>query len=544
MTYRIKDWRIWATTLGVVLITVLVLWLTVFAGTNDTSFTATGYSDVIRFQADGVATLQVRIFDLSGKEVWDSGVVSGDTIDWDRRNDTGERLAYGAYIYSAQGWNASGDLIFQKNGKLALMPGDQVQLQEAPAVSLPQSDDVLTPFRDEPFTFQPMAVNVDHSTESWAFGQVGIGTTNPLVVLDVLGAHVSGTGLARFKGSEQYGFMTLDTTTAGGEAGFLVNLTGILVGQFGARASDNAVYIKNRAYGTADVVTIASSGEVGIHASSPAVTLDVVGAHVSGTGLARFKGSEQYGFMTLDTTTAGGEAGFLVNLTGILVGQFGARASDNAVYIKNRAYGIADVVTITSTGNVGIGTTSPGAKLEIEASTGDLIAAYNNSNRVFVVKRTGEVRADGAYYSGMGDFHTGNADVAERINTSEWVDAGYVVEIDPEHPGFFRKSSYPYSTKVAGIISTSPGVILGNSFDEATDDWEDNRPVLAITGRVPCKATAENGAIEIGDLLVASSTPGIAMKSDPGKAIGAVIGKAMEPLKEGEGTIVVQVMLR
>jgi len=116
-----------AATLGIV-ISLLVL------GGPERDFTATAYSDVIRFQAEGVATLQVRIFDLSGKEVWDSGMVSGDIVDWDRRNDTGERLAYGAYIYSAQGWNASGDLNFQKNGKLALMPGDTVQLQAAPAV--------------------------------------------------------------------------------------------------------------------------------------------------------------------------------------------------------------------------------------------------------------------------------------------------------------------------------------------------------------------------------------------------------------------------
>jgi hypothetical protein len=132
----------------------------------------------------------------------------------------------------------------------------------------------------------------------------------------------------------------------------------------------------------------------------------------------------------------------------------------------------------------------------------------------------------------------------ERINVSEWVGPGNVVEIDPEHPGFFRKSTSAYSKKVAGIISTSPGVILGNNFDEATDDWDDNRPVLAVTGRVPCKVSAENGPIEIGDLLVASSTPGVAMKGNPEEAMGAVVGKAMEPLKKGEGAIVVQVMLR
>ena len=147
-------------TLGIV-ISLLVL------GSSERDFTATAYSDVIRFQADGVATLQVRIFDLSGKVIWDSSVISGGIVDWDRNNDFGERLAYGAYIYSAQGWNAQGDLIFQKNGKLALMPGDKVQLQAAPVVTTSQSDDGLAPFRDDPSTFQPMAVNVDHSRESW-----------------------------------------------------------------------------------------------------------------------------------------------------------------------------------------------------------------------------------------------------------------------------------------------------------------------------------------------------------------------------------------
>jgi len=143
------------------------------------------------------------------------------------------------------------------------------------------------------------------------------------------------------------------------------------------------------------------------------------------------------------------------------------------------------------------------------------------------------------------DFNTGSADVAERINASEWVEPGNVVEIDPEHPGFFRrKSTAAYSTKVAGIISTSPGVILGNNFDEEKDNWEDNRPVLAVTGRVPCMVSTENGPIAIGDLLVASSTPGVAMKGDSEQAMGAVVGKAMEPLEEGTGEIMAQVTLR
>ena len=144
MKRSVRRRRIGLLSLVLIAVAGIAVALVVFAGTNDAQFTATGYSDVIRFQAEGVATLQVQIFDLSGKAVWDSGVVSGDTIDWDRNNDLGERLAYGAYIYSAQGWNAQGNLNFQKNGKLALMPGDKVQLQQAPMVD----NSTLAPFED------------------------------------------------------------------------------------------------------------------------------------------------------------------------------------------------------------------------------------------------------------------------------------------------------------------------------------------------------------------------------------------------------------
>jgi hypothetical protein len=201
------------------------------------------------------------------------------------------------------------------------------------------------------------------------------------------------------------------------------------------------------------------------------------------------------------------------------------------------------------TGLLSVGTTTTAAtdKLTIEGATGNLIACYPSASRaagaaVFVVKSTGEVRADGAVYAAS--FNTGSADVAERINTSEWVEAGDVVEIDPDHTGFFRKSADPYSRRVAGIISTSPGVILGNSTDPETGDWDDNRPVLAITGRVPVRVTTENGPIQVGDLLVASSAPGVAMRGDPAAAVGCVVGKAMEPFAEGEGVVVAQVMLR
>ncbi len=55
----------------------------------------------------------------------------------------------------------------------------------------------------------------------------------------------------------------------------------------------------------------------------------------------------------------------------------------------------------------------------------------------------------------------------------------------------------------------------------------------------------ENCEIAAGDLLVSSSTPGHAMKgTDRSRMLGAVVGKALEPLREGNGVIQVLVTLQ
>ncbi len=46
-----------------------------------------------------VEDLQVTIYDLAGKKVFTSGWQPGPTLLWDLRNDDGERLANGAYIF-------------------------------------------------------------------------------------------------------------------------------------------------------------------------------------------------------------------------------------------------------------------------------------------------------------------------------------------------------------------------------------------------------------------------------------------------------------
>ena len=60
-----------------------------------------------------------------------------------------------------------------------------------------------------------------------------------------------------------------------------------------------------------------------------------------------------------------------------------------------------------------------------------------------------------------------------------------------------------------------------------------------------CKVDADIAPIKGGDLLTTSPTKGHAQKvQDAGKAIGAILGKALGPLKKGKGKIPVLVTLQ
>lgn len=172
-------------------------------------------------------------------------------------------------------------------------------------------------------------------------------------------------------------------------------------------------------------------------------------------------------------------------------------------------------------------------------SGGNILVGAVNGAHMFRVDGTGKGFFDGG-------TQVGGADFAERVAVAPTLDAyepGEVLAVDPAGKRQLKLVSKPYSTLVAGIYSTKPGVLATTrSIREASLASE---VPLAIVGIVPCKVTSENGAIKPGDLLVSSSTPGYAMKgSDRRKMIGAVVGKALEPLAGKRGVIDVLVTLQ
>ena len=244
-------------------------------------------------------------------------------------------------------------------------------------------------------------------------------------------------------------------------------------------------------------------------------------------------------------------------------------------------------LTVTTSGSVGIGTTSPSAALEV--ANGDvridnhrlLLDSGSGTNYGLLNVQSGlpgisfgngpflygfDGGALGAVspntvclswdYSGNVWVSNncsvatlsirGGADLAEPFNITSGKDEvieGAVVVIDDQNPGHLKLSNSPYDTHVAGVVSGANGVNPGIQMHQ--QGIIEGGKNVALTGRVYVQADAANGAIRPGDMLTTSSTPGHAMKvNDHAKAVGAILGKAMTGLSAGKGMVLVLVTLQ
>jgi hypothetical protein len=199
--------------------------------------------------------------------------------------------------------------------------------------------------------------------------------------------------------------------------------------------------------------------------------------------------------------------------------------SANGTYLQftttpTGAAGFSERMRITPAGFVGIGTTAPDALLTVSGN------AHITGNTVV-----------------DGNIAAKYQDVAEWVESGEALEPGTVVVVDPTSRNGVRLATAAYDVGVAGAVSAQPGLILGEA--AAT------KSLVAQSGRVRVKVDATYGAVRAGDLLVTSPTPGYAMVSKPVKVKGAalhrpgtILGKALEPLPNGKGEILVLLTLQ
>jgi hypothetical protein len=249
---------------------------------------------------------------------------------------------------------------------------------------------------------------------------------------------------------------------------------------------------------------------------------------------------------------SGGNGGWFESKNGEGVRGTSNNPNHGGVVGVNTGKGIA--VYGTSADSVGVWGTSvsyEGVHAETQSKTTAAMAAYQmnaeSGTAAFFAKHKGN-RTAGRFEGDLevtGDIRLDGpgSDCAEEFDVfgTEVLEPGTVVVVG-EH-GSLAPCTRAYDKRVIGVISGAgtyrPAIVL----DKRTEGG--NRSPVALLGKVYCKVDANSAAVEIGDLLATSDTPGHAMKVvDPLKGFGSVIGKALRPLKQGQGMIPILVALQ
>lgn len=144
-----------------------------------------------------------------------------------------------------------------------------------------------------------------------------------------------------------------------------------------------------------------------------------------------------------------------------------------------------------------------------------------------------------------GDLSFPGADFAEdfTVNDDALAEPGTVMALNSL--GEIVPCDFPYERRVVGVIAGAGTFRTGIIMDKRQEETICRRAPVALVGKVFCKVDATYGPIAVGDLLTGSATQGHAMKaSDPARAFGAVLGKAMAPLADGVGLIPILISLQ
>ena len=229
------------------------------------------------------------------------------------------------------------------------------------------------------------------------------------------------------------------------------------------------------------------------------------------------------------------------------VGVFGQSDSNAGVLGDSKAGRGVHGISQTREGVLGQ-TNSPGA-----AAVAAINHAVDGTGAAVFAEKRGE-KGHAGFFAGHvhvtknltvdGDIVLTNvADCAEDfdIATGDAGEPGTVMVLGEQGALFASESAY--DRRVVGVISGAgdykPGIVL-----DRQHHGRDRKPI-ALMGKVFCKVDASSAPVSIGDLLTTSNMPGHAMKAvDPTAAFGAVIGKALRPLKEGQGLIPILVTLQ
>jgi len=241
-------------------------------------------------------------------------------------------------------------------------------------------------------------------------GDVGIGTDSPAQKLHVEGGVIRATGgtnnakYIQINVNDSWGYLT---TTA--SKFYLDSELRVDTGLIGSYNED----LQLRTSGSTRVTISDTNGNVGIGTTSPSYTLDVK--------------------KDVDTWLAGvHNTGSDANAQALLVRSDATSAHDAAVLGVYADGGYKMIVR--STGNVGIGTTSPGAKLHVSGGGFDVYTDYSATNSAIGISSL--KKTDGKNALVIGRYHSTNNSAAIRFdyvgdnNASNYLGIGFYANDD------------------------------------------------------------------------------------------------------------------
>ncbi|HZS10467.1 MAG TPA: hypothetical protein VFD58_36905 [Blastocatellia bacterium] len=532
----------------------------------DTTVTVSISARGIRFAAPGgVGQMRLEVFDAGGASRYNSEFQAGNVRDWALEDHLGQPLPDGTYLCVVTTRDVSGRLgmrqgtVLVEGGQasLKLGGGEQIGAVEPEKVLAPVADgnaaavtvtahdgkdgQVVSTRGGLTFRVGDFFAGQDRELARLTpDGNLGVGVAQPAARLDVAGLIRTSEGIVFPDGTIQ--------TTAGGAARARLtgpaNPTGSAIRELllpgravqagqeiqgpnqvnisGSGTTNRVIKWTDGPNGVVGDSTISEvAGDIGVGTATPGGVLDVQRASTgdilqrlwnTGTGGAKLRYVAATGATSQLQLTDGVEWLMAIAGNNSIGMQFRVRNTTDTN--SEAALAAAARMTILRNGNVGIGTTSPQAKLDVAGDlnvTGNIAAKYQ--------------------------------DVAEWVPARQPLAAGTVVSLDVTRPNAVAPSARAYDSRIAGVVSSQPGVILG--------EGGAGKVLVATTGRVKVRVDASRHPIRIGDLLVTSNRSGVAMRSRPvrvGSTLihrpGTIIGKALEPLARGQGEILVLLSLQ